>query len=261
MSDLEARALALFDDYVELPPSRRAEALARLAREDPALHGVLVRWLAADAADHPLEGMDFDDLLGLPGTSDDDAPEHDAASSRVGNRLGPWRIDRLLGTGGMGTVYEASRADGQYEKRVALKCIRREMSSSSLIDAFMRERNHLAQLDHPHIAPLLDGGIEADGHPWFAMQLVQGTSIDLWADQQALTLTDRVRVLLQVCDALHYAHSRGVLHQDIKPGNVLVAQEGRVYLVDFGLSAVIDGAASPRIAVSNGYAAPEILAG
>ncbi|MFT3670434.1 MAG: serine/threonine-protein kinase [Pseudoxanthomonas sp.] len=264
MSDLEARALALFDDYVDLPPPRRTEALARLAVEDPALHDVLVRWLAADAADHPLEGMDFDDLLGLPGTNDDDAPEHDVASSRVGNRLGPWRIERLLGTGGMGTVYEASRADGQYEKRVALKCIRSEMSSPSLIDAFMRERNHLAQLDHPHIAPLLDGGIEADGHPWFAMQLVQGTSIDLWADQQALTLTDRVHLLLQACDALHYAHSRGVLHQDIKPGNVLVAQDGRVSLVDFGLSAVIDGAdsaASPRIAVSNGYAAPEILTG
>ena len=264
MSDLEARALALFDDYVDLPPPRRAEALARLAVEDPPLHDVLVRWMAADAADHPLEGMDFDALLGLPGTDDDGAPADAAASNRVGNRLGPWRIDRLLGTGGMGTVYEASRVDGQYEKRVALKCIRSEMSSPSLIDAFMRERNHLAQLDHPHIAPLLDGGIEPDGHPWFAMQLVQGTSIDLWADQQALTLTERVRLLLQACDALHYAHSRGVLHQDIKPGNVLVAQDGRVYLVDFGLSAVIDGAdgtASPRIAVSNGYAAPEILAG
>lgn len=266
MSDLEARALALFDDYVDLPPSRRAVALARLATEDPPLHGVLVRWLAADAADHPLEGMDFDDLLGLPGTTgEDDVPaSDDDAASRVGDRLGPWRIERLLGAGGMGTVYEASRADGQYEKRVALKCIRSELSSPTLIDAFMRERNHLAQLDHPHIAPLLDGGVDADGHPWFAMQLVQGTSIDLWADRQALTLAERVRLLLQACDALHYAHSRGVLHQDIKPGNVLVAQDGRVYLVDFGLSAVIDGAdgaASPRIAVSNGYVAPEILAG
>ncbi|CAN4277573.1 serine/threonine protein kinase [Pseudoxanthomonas sp. LjRoot125] len=264
MSDLEARALALFDDYVDLPTPRRAAALARLAVEDPPLHEVLVRWLAADAADHPLEEMDFDDLLGLPGTGDKEDASGDVASSRVGNRLGPWRIDRLLGTGGMGTVYEASRADGQYEKRVALKCIRSEISSPSLIDAFMRERNHLAQLDHPHIAPLLDGGIESDGHPWFAMQLVQGTSIDLWADQQALTLTERTQLLLQACDALHYAHSRGVLHQDIKPGNVLVAQDGRVYLVDFGLSAVIDGGegtASPRIAVSNGYAAPEILAG
>ncbi|KRA45022.1 serine/threonine-protein kinase [Pseudoxanthomonas sp. Root630] len=265
MSDLEARALALFDDYVELPPPRRASALARLSSEDPALHDVLLRLLAADAATHPLEGMGFDDLLGIPGANEEAAThEGDVACPRIGNRLGPWRIESLLGTGGMGTVYEASRADGHYEKRVALKCIRREMSSPSLIDAFMRERNHLAQLDHPHIAPLLDGGVEADGHPWFAMQLVQGTSIDLWADQQALTLTERIRLLLQACDALHYAHHRGVLHQDIKPGNVLVARDGRVYLVDFGLSAVIDGAdgvASPRIAVSNGYAAPEVLAG
>jgi len=265
MSDLEARALALFDDYVDLPPPRRAAALARLAAQDAPLHDALQRLLLADAADHPLEDVAFDDLLGLSSVGEDAAgSDDDAASNRVGNRLGPWRIDRVLGTGGMGTVYEASRADGQYEKRVALKCIRTEMSSPSLIDAFMRERNHLAQLDHPHIAPLLDGGVEADGHPWFAMQLVQGTSIDQWADQQALGLSERIRLLLQACDALHYAHSRGVLHQDIKPGNVLVARDGRVYLVDFGLSAVIDGsdgAAAPRIAVSNGYAAPEILAG
>jgi len=267
MSDLEARALALFDDYVDLPPPRRAAALARLAAQDAPLHAALDRLLVADAADHPLDNVGFSDLLGLPGTSEDPAGsdgDGEAASDRIGNRLGPWRIDRVLGTGGMGTVYEASRADGQYEKRVALKCIRTEMSSPSLIDAFMRERNHLAQLEHPHIAPLLDGGIEADGHPWFAMQLLHGTSIDLWADQQALNLTERIRLLLQACDALHYAHSQGVLHQDIKPGNVLVAQDGRVYLVDFGLSAVMggtEGGASPRIAVSHGYAAPEILAG
>lgn len=264
MSDLEARALALFDEYVDLPAPRRAAALARLSAESPSLHDRLARLLAADAADHPLDGMAFDDLLGLQDTEAVATTGSGEASNRIGSRLGPWRIDHVLGTGGMGTVYEASRADGQYEKRVALKCIRTEVSSPSLVDAFMRERNHLAQLEHPHIAPLLDGGIEADGHPWFAMQLVQGTSIDAWADQQSLSLAERVRLLLQACDALHYAHSQSVLHQDIKPGNVLVAQDGRVYLVDFGLSAVIDGVdgpASPRIAVSNGYAAPEVLAG
>ena len=171
-------------------------------------------------------------------------------------------LDRVLAQGGMGTVYEASRADGQYEKRVALKCIRTEVSSPSLVDAFMRERNHLAQLEHPHIAPLLDGGIEADGHPWFAMQLVQGTSMDAWADQQSLSLTERVRLLLQACDALHYAHSQGVLHQDIKPANLLVNADGQVQLLDFGLTASLAAdTLAPRIAISQGYAPPEATRG
>ena len=96
------------------------------------------------------------------------------AADRIGNRLGPWRIDRVIESGGMGTVYEASRADGQYEKQVALKCMRAEMSTPVLIDAFMRERNHLAQLDHPHIAPLLDGGVEGDG------RVVESRGCRLW---------------------------------------------------------------------------------
>lgn len=265
MSNPEARALDLFDDYVDLPPPQRSAALASLKAREPALHAALDRLLAADAAGHPLEGTALDVLSELPdgdGPGEGGAP--DPSSARIGNRLGPWRIDRVLGSGGMGTVYEASRVDGQYEQRVALKCIRAEMSSATLTDAFMRERNHLAQLDHPHIAPLLDGGIEADGRPWFAMRLVHGTSIDLWADGQRLPMAGRIRLLLQACQALQYAHARGVLHQDIKPGNLLVSTDGRVHLVDFGLSTVMDGrdgAGAPRIAISNGYTAPEVLAG
>ncbi|CAN7539465.1 serine/threonine-protein kinase [Pseudoxanthomonas sp. LjRoot143] len=259
MSDLEARALDLFDEYVDLAPLQRSAALARLKDRDSPLHDALLRLLSADAAAHPLEVAAFD-LLGEASTEGDD----DDASARVGNRLGPWRIDRVLGSGGMGTVYGASRADGQYEKQVALKCMRAEISSPALIDAFMRERNHLAQLDHPHIAPLLDGGVEADGRPWFAMRLVHGTAMDLWADQQRLGLAERMRLLLQACQALRYAHDHGVLHQDIKPGNLLVSTDGRVHLVDFGLSAVtgsLHGAAAPRIAVSNGYTPPDVLSG
>lgn len=157
MSDLEARALALFDEYVELAPPQRAAALSRLEAREPALHAALVKLLDADAATHPLENVALDAMLDTIEGDDDDP-----SSMRIGNRLGPWRIDRVLESGGMGTVYEASRADGQYVKQVALKCMRAGMSSPTLIEAFMRERNHLAQLDHPHIAPLLDGGIEAD---------------------------------------------------------------------------------------------------
>ena len=259
MSDLEARALQLFDAYVELARPQRIAALARLEARDPALHEALTRLLAADAEAHRLEDIAFD---ALRETQDGDGDA--TAAARIGNRLGPWRIDRVLESGGMGTVYEASRVDGQYEKQVALKCMRAEMASPALIDAFMRERHHLAQLDHPHIAPLLDGGIEADGRPWFAMRLVDGTAMDLWADRQRLSLPDRIRLLLQVCQALRYAHGHGVLHQDIKPGNLLVSADGRVHLVDFGLSAMVgglDASALPRLAVTNGYTAPDVLAG
>ncbi len=258
MSDLEARALQLFDEYVELARPRRIAALARLKARDPSLHEALARLLAADAEAYRLEDA-FTALRETQG-GDEDA----AAAARIGNRLGPWRIDRVLESGGMGTVYEASRADGQYQKQVALKCMRAGMASPALIDAFMRERHHLAQLDHPNIAPLLDGGIEADGRPWFAMRLVDGTAMDVWADRQRLSLPDRIRLLLQVCQALRYAHGRGLLHQDIKPGNLLVSADGRVHLVDFGLSAMIDGLETsdlPRLALTNGYTAPEVLAG
>lgn len=259
MSDPETRALALFDTFAELAPPQRSAALKRLKTREPALHDALLRLLAADAATHPLEDVAFDALVGAHAGHD-----ADAAIDRIGNRLGPWRIDRVIESGGMGTVYEASRADGQYEKQVALKCMRAEMSTPVLIDAFMRERNHLAQLDHPHIAPLLDGGVEGDGRPWFAMRLVQGTALDVYANRHRLPLEARVRLLLQACEALRYAHGRRVLHQDIKPCNVLVSADGRVQLIDFGLSAMIDGLEGghlPRLAITNGYTAPEVLAG
>lgn len=263
MSDLEARALDLFDEYVELTPRRRADALAALRVREPALHDALKRLLQADAASYPLEGGALDALYAEHARSDGDGIDP-ASLARVGTMLGPWHIDRVLAQGGMGTVYEASRADGQYEKKVALKCIRAEMSSPVLVDAFMRERNHLAKLDHPNIAPLLDGGVEGDGRPWFAMRLVQGVSVDQWADQQRLELGSRISLLLQACRALQYAHAHGVLHQDIKPGNLLVSPDGVVHLVDFGLSTLMSGregdTAAP-IAVSNGYTAPELLTG
>ena len=263
MSDLEARALDLFDEYVELTPRRRADALAALRVREPALHDALRRLLQADAASYPLEGGALDALYAEHAGSDGDGIDP-ASLARVGTMLGPWHIDRVLAQGGMGTVYEASRADGQYEKKVALKCIRAEMSSPVLVDAFMRERNHLAKLDHPNIAPLLDGGVEGDGRPWFAMRLVQGVSVDQWTDQQRLDLGSRISLLLQACRALQYAHAHGVLHQDIKPGNLLVSPDGVVHLVDFGLSTLMSGregdTAAP-IAVSNGYTAPELLTG
>lgn len=265
MSQALARALALFDDCVAMAPAERAAMLAGLAREEPDTHRALQILLAADdalqdAGEHDLlPKASIDVLPARPGMRA--APDVDA-DQRIGSRLGPWRIDRLLDSGGMGTVYEAWRDDGQYDQRVALKCIRSELTSPRLIDSFRRERDALAALEHPGIATLFDGGVEPDGHPWFAMRYVQGAQIDAWCDARGAGLQQRVDLLMQVCDALAYAHQRRVLHQDIKPSNLMVTDAGQVQVLDFGLAASLAATdVLPRIAASDSYTAPEAMAG
>lgn len=260
MSASAARALALFDDYIALAPALRADALASLAQTDPDTHAVLQRLLASDVA---LDAGRQPDLLDrLPDTLASRATSMaNADDPLLGKSLGPWRIDRVVGIGGMGTVYEAQRADGQYRQRVALKCIRRELSSPALVASFLRERETLAALEHPGIAALIDGGVDDRGNPWFAMRYVQGDQIDVWCDRRRANLRKRVALLVQACDALVYAHGQQVLHQDIKPSNVMVTHDGQVQLLDFGLTASLTGPGSvPRLAMSQGYTAPEALA-
>ncbi|RDZ28841.1 serine/threonine protein kinase [Lysobacter silvisoli] len=254
MNALAARALALFDDYADLPPAQRERALAGLAQRDPALHAALRKLLDADDEgwlDHsPLELLDAKQ----PQHRQDDEQAGDA---RLGTRLGAWRIERVLGRGGMGTVYEARRDDGEYEKRVALKCIRTELATPRLVAAFRDERNLLARLDHPGIAPLIDGGVNGDGQPWFALRYVDGIALDAWCDQRRAGLRERAALLLQACEALAYAHAQGVVHGDIKPSNLLVDADGRLQLLDFGISTHF---AEPAdcIAITPDYAAPEV---
>ena len=261
MPNAKAHALELFDEFADMPHHRQSRALAQLKQDDPALHDALVELLVADAVEHPLDAPPFGVLSASEPADallDGSQPE-----SRLGTQLGAWRIEQLLDVGGMGTVYEARRADGHYQQRVALKCIRAELSSPALITAFLSERNHLAQLEHPHIATLIDGGVEANGLPWFAMRFIDGVSIDQWCDQREAGIRQRIKLLIQACDALAYAHQQQVLHQDLKPSNLLVTPQGHVFLVDFGLSVTLGHGVSnaPRIAISNGYAAPEVHAG
>ncbi len=265
MPNLKARALALFDEYIEMGEPQRARALEALKAQDPELHDELAALLAADSHSPPpsLLSTPFEALGGADAVS---SPAHAPASAgpdpRLGSRLGPWRIDSVIGAGGMGTVYQAQRVDGQYEQTVALKCLRAGLYSPLLEAAFRHERNTLAQLDHPNIARLVDGGIDEQGHPWFAMQKIDGLPIDRWCDQQRLSLRERVQLLLQACTAIAYAHDQGVLHQDIKPSNLLVGEDGRPMLLDFGLTEMLSQEARPgraRFAASSGYTAPEAL--
>lgn len=255
---LSAQAMLLFDEYVEMPIQARADALAQLQRVNAPLHDALLMLLEADTRGHWLDHTPVELLPRSP------VPPPLNGDTREGTRLGPWRIDRLLGAGGMGAIYEAHREDGQYAQRVALKCIRADLSSPVLSKAFLKERDHLVKLVHPNIASLLDGGVEADGQPWFAMRYVNGIPIDAWCDDRKVPIAQRIELLIQICDALAYTHSQGVLHQDIKPSNLLVDPSGQVQLLDFGLASSLlpeNQDAPVGIAISNGFTAPEVISG
>ncbi len=156
-----------------------------------------------------------------------------------GQRIGPYRIIKLLGRGGMGAVYLAVRED-DFEKRVALKVIKRGMDSDEIIRRFENERQILAELEHPNVARLLDGGTTDDGLPYFVMEYVEGEPIDQYCDSRKLSIRARLEIFLKVCSALHASHQNLVVHRDLKPGNILIAADGTPKLLDFGIAKLLD---------------------
>ena len=175
-----------------------------------------------------------------------------------GDAIGAFRVVRELSRGGMAIVYLAERADGEFEQRVALKWMAVAGDRSAAEELFRRERQTLAGLEHPGIARLVDGGRTADSMLWFAMELVEGEPIDAWCRHQGATQAQRLRLAIELCDALAFAHARLLVHRDIKPANVLVDAQGRVRLLDFGIARLADQqdllghhALTPR------YASPE----
>jgi serine/threonine-protein kinase len=241
----------------EAPPSAVVEALARMCRAGEGDAGALAR---LDRPAHVALG------LGPP-----TGAEHTAegpAATLVGRRLGPFRVLRLVGRGGMGAVYEAERADDAYRQRVAIKTLWRGADSDVLLRRFRSERQILAALQHPNIAQLVDGGTTAEGTPWLAMEYVDGTPIDAWCDARRLGLAARLDLFRQVCAAVHHAHQRLVVHRDLKPANILVGADGTVKLLDFGVARLTEGVDEAGTLTSAGYspftasyAAPEQAAG
>lgn len=177
-----------------------------------------------------------------------------------GQALGSFRIERELGRGGMGIVYLATRADGAYEQQVAIKWLPMARAGSRHVDQFQRERQILAQLRHPNIAHLLDGGRSEDGHLWFALEHVEGLPVDQHAALHCPDWASRVQLLLPVVEAVQFAHGRLLVHRDIKPDNVLVAADGRPQLIDFGIAALLADDDAP-VGGTPGFASPEQLAG
>jgi len=176
----------------------------------------------------------------------------------IPERLGAYRIVNELGRGGMATVYLAERADGQYEKRVAIKVLHGTVSGSDLRSRFLQERQLLANLDHPNIVRLIDGNVTPDGRPYLVEDYVEGTPITAYAAERNLARRDRLRLFLQVVSAIVYSHGLGVVHRDLKPENILVTAEGNVRLIDFGIAEI--GAAQQSTSLrywTPGYASPE----
>ena len=186
----------------------------------------------------------------------------------AGRRVGAYRVSAEIGRGGMGAVWCADRADGQFEQRVAIKVIKRGMDTAQVLERFRAERQILASLDHPNIARLIDGGTTDDGLPYFVMEHIQGQPIDEYADDRRLSVRQRLELFLHVCDAVSYAHQRLVGHRDIKPQNILVTTGGVPKLLDFGIAKVVHDASQQGALTLGGhqpltpdYASPEQIEG
>ena len=256
------RLRPLLDALLELSERERPEFLDRLQGDDVDLRDELRALLAQQertdsALDHGAG------QLAAPLLAAQAIDEAAADAARVGERIGPFRLVRLLGSGGMGAVYLAQRVDGQFLQNVALKVIRGMRGDAHAAERFRQERQVLAQLVHPNIAQLLDGGETADGLQYFTMEHVDGAPITEYCAKYVDTVEGRVQLLLKVASALAHAHEQLVIHRDIKPSNILVTPDRRVKLLDFGIAKLFGGEAGATLTrtaigpMTPAYAAPE----
>lgn len=243
----------LFGRALEAPPEQLEALLESAGR--PALRAEVESLLAAhEGLGKFLECQPVEVL----------APPH-----ATGTRVGPYLLLAELGHGGMGTVYQAARADGAFEQQLALKLIRHGVGSEILRHRFLRERQIQARLEHPNIARLLDGGVTADGWPYIAMELVRGTPVTEYCDRHRLTIAARLELVEQACSAVQHAHANLVVHRDLKPSNMLVTDKGVLKLLDFGIAKPLAEEPDASGALTHAglepltpeYAAPEQLRG
>ena len=256
-----ARLSPLLDAALDLPAPERAAWLAALQAHAPqdaaALHRLLERHAAVGRADF------------LAGSA---RPGADGAA--IGHRMGPWTIEAPLGEGGMASVWQARRSDGRHEGLAAVKLMHGRLHGTQASQRFEREGRILARLEHPNIARLLDAGVASDGkggQPYLVLELVRGDPIDRHCDARRLSVAARLALFEDVLAAVAHAHTHGVIHRDLKPGNILVSTDGTVKLLDFGIAKLMDdeaaGAAADALTREGGrvltpeYAAPEQLRG
>lgn len=232
------RLEADFDALLDLGEAARAQALADIERTDPGRAQALRRWLGAVSASAGL----LEDVGAA------------AAPGRI-ERVGPWRLEGLIGRGGSGEVYLGRRADGAFERQVAVKLLRADRDADARI---VEERRLLARLDHPNIARLLDGGVAPDGRPWLVTEYIEGRPLDEWLREGAPDLDRRLRTFTALTDAVACAHASGIVHADLKPANVLIDGNDQPHLLDFGVARLLEHAtAGSRHGLTPAWAAPE----
>jgi eukaryotic-like serine/threonine-protein kinase len=239
-ADLESPLSRLLGDALDMAPENR---LAWVETIDPAYQHLKPRLRALLQRAAEVESRDF--LNALPPLGDDESSDIDDDNDSppvesAGARVGPYRLERKMGSGGMGTVWLATRADGLFERSIALKLPHRGMFGADLAERMARERSILAALDHPNIARLYDAGLTADGQPYLAIEYVEGVAIDEYCRQKSCSVRGRLQLFLQVTRAVASAHARLVVHRDLKPANILVAADGQVRLLDFGIAKLLD---------------------
>lgn len=219
----------IFNEAVELPPGEWESFFNSQEEADPEIFTEVRKLLTAERKnnfENPVA-----DVRHLWPT--------DAAEDFTEKQVGDYKIRREIGRGGMGIVFEAVREKQDFSQVVALKLLKRGMDSDAMLRRFRHERQILASLEHPNIARLLDGGVSAEGLPFFAMEFVEGLPIDEYCNEQNLDIVGRLRLFLQICAAVSFAHSRLVVHRDLKPTNILVTRSAEVKLLDFGIAKIL----------------------
>ena len=248
----------LFEHALDMAPADRDAWLDEACSDDAQLREKLARLLRADARSHGILDAPpplIAEAIAAASSSADDSPR----------MLGPYKVLRSIGVGGMGEVWLAERSDGEFEQRVAVKQV--AYPTPGLLQRFRQERQILAHLEHPNIARLLDGGVDARGAPYLVMEYVEGVALTDYAREHALGLPARLRLFLRVCDAVQYAHQNLVVHRDLKPSNILITADGTPKLLDFGIAKVLatTGGNAPTQTharlLSPDYAAPEQFSG
>src|SRR3954470_10361201 len=255
------RVKELFEAAADLPPNERATLLSKECDGDTALRREVESLLASDAQ---TDGFIEEPVLEIPRDLFREPPDE----SLVGRQYGAYQILREVGRGGLGAVYLAARADDEYRKEVALKLVRRGLDTEDILRRFRNERQILAQLDHPNIARLVDGGTTDDGLPYFVMDYVNGQPITAYCETHSLKPTERLDLFRKVCAAVTFAHQNLVIHRDLKPSNILVAADGEPKLLDFGIAKLLgpeEEALAPTLpgqrVMTPEYASPEQVKG
>ncbi len=229
-SELWRRAEPIFGRALDLPRGEWTRFVASACQGDREVEAEVLELLEAELADPGFLERPFFDLL--PG---------EPPASTLGDRIGPYRLVGLLGSGGMGTVYLAERADDEFDATVAIKVLRRDARGRLARERFRRERQILASLEHPNVARLLDGGTTVEGLPYLVLELVEGEPIDAYCDHHRLGLRARIELFLEVAAAVRHAHQNLLVHRDLKPSNILVTKAGVPKLLDFGIAKLLDG--------------------